>query len=99
MEDTLPNEAKDYVMQDVRKISIQEALEMFADIFDEDQENIQLGTNKEELEGWDSLGMLSLMAELDSRFNITLNAGDLGKLSGINDLVNMLKDNDVIADE
>lgn len=99
MEDILPNNLKDEIMQDLRRISMQEAMEMFAEIFDEDHENIQLGTEKEDLEGWDSLGMLSLMAELDSRFNIVLIADDLMKLSGIADLINLLKDHDVINEE
>ena len=50
----------------------QEALKWIAELFEEPVENIRPETKQDEVEGWDSLGVLSLMAGLDEEFDILM---------------------------
>ena len=51
-----------------------EALGWIADLFEESPENVEDSTPRSEILGWDSLGVLSLMAGLDERFDIVVRA-------------------------
>ena len=85
-------------MSNDNKITMEEAIEMFADIFEEPLEHIQLDTRRENIVGWDSLGVLSLMAEFDLRFNISFSSGELEELNGINDLITILRNNHFLSE-
>lgn len=68
-----------------------EALIWIADIFQEHVENISLDTPRDNIPGWDSLGILSLMAEMDETFDILLEDKDLENLKTVNDLIELLR--------
>ncbi|MCH8178367.1 MAG: acyl carrier protein [Proteobacteria bacterium] len=55
-------------------ITLTEALEMMADAFNEPLENVRPDTPRDSIPGWDSMGALMLIAELDERFGIELTA-------------------------
>lgn len=55
-------------------ITLSEALEMMADAFNEPLENVRPDTPRDSIPGWDSMGALMLIAELDERFGIELTA-------------------------
>lgn len=55
-------------------ITVQEALEMMADAFNEPLENLRPDTPRDLIPGWDSMGALMLIAELDERFGLELQA-------------------------
>lgn len=57
-----------------KQITIHEALEMMADAFNEPLENLRPETPREDIPGWDSMGALMLIAELDERFGLELKA-------------------------
>jgi acyl carrier protein len=65
----------------------QEHLRWLAGLFDEPAENIGQGTRRDEIFGWDSLGMLTLMAELDEKFGIQLSDQDILNLQSVNDVL------------
>ena len=67
-----------------------EALEWIADLFEESIENLSNQTTQEEVPGWDSLGVLSLMAALDEEFDIILEDEELWELKKIEDILNVL---------
>ncbi len=68
-----------------------EALEWIADIFQEPLENIGFETPKDNIPGWDSLGVLSLMAEMDETFDVVLEEDDLENLKTVNDIIDILR--------
>lgn len=57
-----------------KPISVQEALEMMADAFNEPLENLRPDTARDLIPGWDSMGALMLIAEIDERFGLELAA-------------------------
>ena len=70
-----------------------DALNWIAEIFQEPLENISPNTLREDIPGWDSLGVLTLIAEMDENFDILLEEEDLEKLKTVNDLLDLLKNN------
>jgi len=70
-----------------------EALAWIADIFEEDPENINPETERKNIVNWDSMGVLSLMAGMESEFDILLSADDIQSMSKINDILLVLEKN------
>lgn len=79
-------------------ISTEDALTMLAEIFEESRENIAPDVKREDIEGWDSLGELSIMAEFDERFGITIDTEALDNFAIVDDLLQVLKDNQALSD-
>lgn len=57
-----------------RTLTTREALEMMADAFNEPVENLSPETPRDSIPGWDSMGALMLIAELDERLGLELKA-------------------------
>ena len=72
-------------------MNITEALSWIAEVFEETVENVQPETQREEIEGWDSLGTLTLMARLDEDFEIILSDDGLSELQAVEDILKVLK--------
>ena len=79
-------------------MTVGDALKWFAEMFEEPEENIAVDTRRKDIEGWDSLGALTLMAELDERLDITLSQEELENLSGIDDLLAVLRRHDTLTE-
>ncbi len=73
-----------------------EALAWIADIFEEPPELVTAQTARAELAGWDSLGVLSLMAALDEKFDIHLTETDIEDMASVGDLLELLRKNNVL---
>lgn len=72
-------------------MKLEEALTWVADLFEESVEDINPETLKEDIPAWDSLGVLTLMAELDENFGILLTEEEMQKLQKINDIFEILR--------
>ena len=72
-------------------MNITEALSWIAEVFEEPVGNVQPETKREEIEGWDSLGTLTLMARLDEDFEIILPDDDFSELRAVEDILKILK--------
>lgn len=72
------------------KITPAEALEMIADALNEDADDVKEGGDLEALDGWDSMGVLMLMAELDERFGLTLEEEEIKSLKNVDDILALL---------
>jgi acyl carrier protein len=72
-------------------MKLEEALNWLADLFEEDPENVKSGTKREDIPGWDSLGVLTLMAALDEEFDILLTEEEMQELRKIEDIIEILK--------
>jgi len=72
-------------------MKLEEALMWIADLFEESIEDINPETLKEDIPAWDSLGILTLMAELDENFGILLTEEEMQRLEKINDIFEILR--------
>ena len=72
-------------------MKLEEALMWIADLFEESVEDINPETLKEDIPAWDSLGVLTLMAELDENFGILLTDEEMQKLHKVNDIFDILR--------
>ena len=68
-----------------------EALAWLAGIFEESPDSLRPETPRDEIAAWDSLGVLTLMAELDEKFNIQLEADDMENMKKVQDLLAVLE--------
>lgn len=80
------------------KITTSEALEMLSEIFEEPMANITPELLRNDVLGWDSMGALALMAELDERFGIVLTAEESKKMIRINDVLQLLRQHGMLVD-
>ena len=70
-----------------------EVLNWLADVFNEPAGSITADSKKDDVSGWDSLGVLMLMADLDEKFAIQLDEKEIEGLQSVPDVVAMLKRN------
>lgn len=82
----------------MQKITRQETLRMLEEAFAEDANTLTPETARETLNGWDSMGALMLIAELDSRFNIILTPEQSKAMTHVRDVISLLQTQGVLAD-
>ena len=80
-------------------LSISQALSMIAEAINKPEDEVQPAASLDDLEGWDSMGVLLLMAELDERFSLLLEEETIGSFSTVADILKLLKDAGVLLDE
>ncbi|MBK1646332.1 hypothetical protein CKO25_17090 [Thiocapsa imhoffii] len=80
------------------KITTSDALKMLSEILEEPLEKLTPEVLRDEVDGWDSLGALSLMAELDDRFGIILTAEESREMTRIDDVLQLLRRHDCLTD-
>lgn len=73
------------------KVSLDDLMAMYAEIFEVEVEDISPESEKDDIEGWDSMGILSLMAEYDTRFDITLTPAQLESFKKVSDLIEIVR--------
>ncbi len=72
-------------------MTVDEALAWIAELFEESADNISLETQRGDIDAWDSLGTLTLMARLDEDFEILLDDGEVQELRAVSDIVAVLQ--------
>ena len=72
-------------------MTIEEALQWIAEVFEESPGRITATTLRKEIPGWDSLGTLSLIAALDEHFDIHLSEQDIEAIQGVANLFEILR--------
>lgn len=78
-------------------MSTEEILEWLSELFNEPKGSISLETLREDIPEWDSLGALTLMAEMDEKFGVVLSNSELDNLSAVSDILEVLRKNDKVA--
>ncbi len=68
-----------------------EALEWVARLFEETPGQLSPETSRDDIIAWDSLGVLTLMASLDSDFGITLSDDQLQNMKKVEDILQILR--------
>ena len=69
-----------------------EALAWLADVFQEPAEKITLETPRDAIATWDSLGVLTLMAELDEKFDLVTSDQEMREMGKVGDVLSLLKE-------
>jgi acyl carrier protein len=63
-----------------------------AEMFEEMPEDINMEKTRDEIPAWDSLGVLVLMANLDEKFNIVLQADEISKIDSVGAIVELVRE-------
>jgi acyl carrier protein len=93
MADTRFNNLGDEIM-----MTRSEAINWIADLFEESPDDITPESKKDDIIGWDSLGVLNLMAGFDEKFEILLTDDELQELKSVNDILAILIKNGKLSD-
>jgi acyl carrier protein len=80
-----------------RALSRSEALDMLAECFNEVPASLTPARPREDIVGWDSMGALMLIAELDERYGLELTAEDSRAMRSVADALDFLKRHGVLA--
>jgi len=80
-----------------RTLTTQQALEMMADAFNEPIENLSPETPRESIPGWDSMGALMLIAELDERLGLELQAEVSREMKRVQHVLDFLASHGALA--
>lgn len=78
-------------------ISEREALTWIAELFEEKPERLSPGSLRKDIATWDSLGVLTLMAGLDSGFGIVLTDDEVVKMKSVGDILDVMRRNGALA--
>jgi acyl carrier protein len=68
-----------------------EALKWIAELFEESSDAITPGIPRTAIPAWDSLGVLTLIAALDEKFDIAVTDGDIQGLETVGDILSILR--------
>jgi acyl carrier protein len=67
-----------------------ETLAWLAGVFEEPVENVRPDTPRDAIGGWDSLGVLTLMADLDEKFDIRVSEKEMSAMTSVQDVLDLL---------
>ncbi len=65
--------------------------EIFRDIFDEDDLEIQESTSSDDIEDWDSLNHINLVSAIEKEFNIRFALGELQSLKDVGAMIDLME--------
>jgi acyl carrier protein len=68
-----------------------EALKWIAELFEQPADELSPDTPLAEIPMWDSLGVLTLMADFDQKFGIVLADSDMRELQKVDDILDILR--------
>lgn len=69
----------------------QKFIELFKTALEIENAEINLNTKFRDLENWDSLSFLSMLAMIDEEFDVIIEGNDFRKLITIEDVINEVK--------
>ncbi len=79
-------------------MTIEEALKMLAECFGEAERDLLPDRARDDIPGWDSMGALMLMAELDDRCALHLSAEQSQNLLSVGDVLDYLRSEQRLLD-
>lgn len=71
-------------------ISEQEKIAIIEDILEVAPGSLNLDSNLSDIEEWDSLAIMSLLAFFDTEYHVKLTSKDIKKIVFVKDLVNLM---------
>ncbi len=75
-----------------------EVLAWIADVFESPAEKIRPDTKRPEIEAWDSLGILTLIARMDEDFQFLLTEDEIQGLNSVGDILDLLRRHGLLKD-
>lgn len=72
--------------------------ELFADVFLLNPSDIHMDLSRQEIETWDSLGVVSLAVGVEQTFGYHMTPQEATSISGLRDLVHLLESKDIPFD-
>jgi acyl carrier protein len=79
-------------------MTTQEATRWIAGLFQESADSIAPETPRDAVAAWDSLGELTLMADMDEKFSIVLTDTQLKAMTKVGDILQVLRENGKLTD-
>ena len=79
-------------------MTTQEATTWIARLFQESVERLTPETPRDAVPAWDSLGELTMMADMDEKFGIVLTDSQLRAMTRVDDILQVLRNNGQITD-
>jgi acyl carrier protein len=70
-----------------------EALAWVAEVFQEPADTLTVETLRKDIAMWDSLGVLTLMAELDEKFDLVISDQETRAMTKVGDILALLQTN------
>ncbi len=77
---------------DSKMMSEEQVLDWLAEVFNEPRDMIRLETRRDAIASWDSLGVLTLMADLDDKFDLVLSDQEMRPMQAIGDILTVLRE-------
>ncbi|MEM1433788.1 MAG: acyl carrier protein [Pseudomonadota bacterium] len=69
----------------------QEIIEVVAEAFSVDASDLTPESSRDDVEDWDSMGMLMLMAEFDERYGLVVEEETLAELHTVADIIKLVQ--------
>ncbi len=69
---------------------MEQITEVFRDVFDDDNLVVTKETNANEIEDWDSLAQIRLVAAIGKTFDVTFELGELNHLKNVGEMVDLI---------
>ena len=66
--------------------------EVFRDVFDDDSITVSEDTTAEDIDGWDSLTHINLLATVEDEFDIKFDMKDVIKLKNVGEMADLIMD-------
>lgn len=66
---------------------LEELQNIFVDVFDSEDLRINLATNASDIEGWDSLAHINLIAAIQEEYDIRFSMDDVTSMKSVNDMI------------
>ena len=63
---------------------------VFRDVFDEEDITVDEGTTAEDIDGWDSLEHINLMAAVESEFGIKFSMGQIVTMKNVGEMADII---------
>lgn len=65
-------------------------IEIFRDVFDDDELIVTDSTNSDNIEDWDSLEHIALIVSMEKEFNMKFDIKEVNKLENVGQMVDMI---------
>ena len=67
-------------------------IEVIATVLEVDSESITMDTTPNQVEGWDSLGHVNVVSEVESAFDIVIPIEEVAEISSVRDFLRYMED-------
>lgn len=64
--------------------------DIFRDVFDDDEIELNDSTNSEDIEDWDSLEHINLVINMEKKFNLKFNLKEVGELQNVGEMIDLI---------